>query len=159
MANDLPNPQFGRHLIEELTSDDMGGCIIYTQKVPWKLYGSKLTLAPIKTVMIEENSLESLNVLLNYTVDFDTAVAFGGGLVIDAAKYVAWKTGKRFVAIPTAISADVSVCRAVAVREDWKVRYVGDKMPEKLVIDFDVIQCKRRSKSVPPGGRINIVPL
>ena len=73
-------------------------------------------------------------------MDFDTAVAFGGGLAIDTAKYVAWKTGKRFVAIPTAISAGVSVCRAVAVREGWKVRYVGDKMPEKLIIDFDVIQ-------------------
>jgi len=140
MANDLPNPQFGCHLIEELTSDDMGECIIYTQRVPWDLYGSRFALSPIQTVMIEEISLESLNGLLNNPADFDTAIAFGGGRAIDAAKYVAWKTGKRFVAIPTAISADVSVCRAIAVREDFKVRYVGDKMPNQLIIDFDIIQ-------------------
>ena len=116
MTNDLPSPQFGRHLIEELTSNDLGECIIYTQKVPWEYYGNRFALTPIKTVMIEEISLESLNLLLNNPVDFDTVIAFGGGLAIDAAKYVAWKTGKRFVAVPTAISADVSVCRAVAFR-------------------------------------------
>jgi glycerol dehydrogenase-like iron-containing ADH family enzyme len=155
MTNDLPNPQFGRHLIEGLTSDDAGECIIYTQKVPWELYGGRFTLSPVKTVMIEEISLESLNVLLNNSLDFDTAIAFGGGLAIDTAKYVAWKTGKRFIAIPTAISADVSVCRAVAVREDFKVRYIGDKMPDQLIIDFDIIQ------SAPPhinrGGVCDIL--
>ena len=63
IINDLPNPQFGRRLIEELTSEDMGECIIYTQKIPWELYGSRFALSPIKTVMIEEVSLESLNIL------------------------------------------------------------------------------------------------
>ncbi|MHC4204565.1 MAG: iron-containing alcohol dehydrogenase [Planctomycetota bacterium] len=140
MTNDLPKPQFGRHLIEDLASADTGKPIIYTQKVPWELYGSRFALSPVKTVTIEEVSLESLNALLNNPADFDTAIAFGGGLAIDAAKYIAWKTGKRFIAVPTAISADVSVCRAVAVREDFKVRYIGDKMPDQLIIDFDIIQ-------------------
>ena len=140
MTNDLPKPQFGRHLVEDLTSNDLGKYILYTQKVPWELYGSRFTLSPIQTVMIEEVSIESLNGLLNNPADFDTAIAFGGGLAIDAAKYVAWKTGKRFIAIPTAVSADVSVCRAVAVRKDWKVRYIGDKMSDQLIIDFDIIQ-------------------
>ena len=155
MTNDLPKPQFGRHLIEELTSDYLGECIIYTQKVPWELYGSRFSLSPIKTVTIEEVSLESLNALLNNSLDFDTAIAFGGGLAIDTAKYVAWKADKRLATIPTAISADVSVCRAVAVREDFKVRYVGDKMPDQLIIDFDIIQ------SAPPhinrGGVCDIL--
>ena len=155
MTNDLPKPRFGRHLIEELTSGDTGKSIIYTQKVPWELYGDRFALSPIKTVTIEEVSLESLNGLLNNPADFDTAIAFGGGLAIDAAKYVAWKTGKRFIAIPTVISADVSVCRAVAVRQDWKVRYLGDKMPDQLIIDFDIIQ------SAPPhinrGGICDIL--
>ncbi len=155
MTNDLPKPQFGRHLIEELASTDTGKSIIYTQKVPWELYGSRFALSPVKTVTIEEVSLESLNALLNNPADFDTAIAFGGGLAIDAAKYIAWKTGKRFIAVPTAISADVSVCRAVAVREDFKVRYIGDKMPDQLIIDFDIIQ------SAPPhinrGGVCDIL--
>jgi hypothetical protein len=64
MTNDFPKPQFGRHLIEELTSDDPGECIIYTQKVPWELYGGRLALSRTQPVMIEEVSLESINGLL-----------------------------------------------------------------------------------------------
>jgi glycerol-1-phosphate dehydrogenase [NAD(P)+] len=90
--------------------------------------------------MIEQAGLELLNNLLDDFTDCDSIVALGGGLAIDSAKYVAWKKQKRFIAIPTVISADVSLCRAVAVREDWKVRYIGDKMPESLIIDFDVIR-------------------
>lgn len=155
MTDDLPIKQYGRHLVEELTSKDLGRFIVYTQAVPWKLYGGRFTDKPSDKKLIEEISLESLNRLLSACKDFDTVVAFGGGLAIDSAKYVAWKTGKRFVAIPTVISADVSVCRSVAVREDWKVRYIGDKMPDQLIIDFDIIQ------SAPPylnrGGVCDIL--
>ncbi len=140
MTDALPIRRFGRHLIEGLTSEDLGRFIIYTQEMPWKRYGARFSGEPIRTELIEEISLESLNGLLNISEDFETVIAFGGGLAIDSAKYVAWKTGKRFVAIPTVVSADVSVCRAVAVREDWKVRYIGDKMPDQLIIDFDIIQ-------------------
>lgn len=155
MAHDLPTPHFGRRLIEELSAEDLGGSVVYTQKVPWERYGGRFAKAPVRTVMIEEVGLESLDALLKAPVDCDTVVAFGGGLAIDAAKYVAWKTGRRFIAIPTVVSADVSVCRAIAIRNDWRVRYVGDKMPDQLIIDFDVIQ------SAPPhlnrGGVCDIL--
>jgi glycerol-1-phosphate dehydrogenase [NAD(P)+] len=90
--------------------------------------------------MIEQVGLESLNNLLDDFVDCDSIVAFGGGLAVDSAKYVAWKKQMRFIVIPTVISADVSVCRAIAVRNNWKVRYIGDKMPDRLIVDFDVIR-------------------
>ncbi|MHC4169761.1 MAG: iron-containing alcohol dehydrogenase [Planctomycetota bacterium] len=140
MTDYLPIRRFGRHLIEELTAAELARFIIYTQDVPWKLYGERFAGKPVRTELIEEIGLESLNGLLDISEDFDTVVAFGGGLAIDSAKYVAWKTSKRFIAIPTVVSADVSVCRAVAVREGWKVRYIGDKMPDELIIDFDIIQ-------------------
>lgn len=140
MANDLPVPRFGRGLVEEISSEDLGKSIIYTQEVPWKHYAERFSIRPTKTEMIEEVSLESLRILAENCTDCDTIIAFGGGLAIDSAKYAAWKAGKRFVAVPTVVSADVSVCRAVAVREDWKVRYIGDKMPDELLIDFDIIQ-------------------
>ncbi|MHC4435467.1 MAG: iron-containing alcohol dehydrogenase, partial [Planctomycetota bacterium] len=129
MIDDLPVPQFGHHLVEDLSSDDLGSCVVYSQQVPCKLYGNRLKTGPAKTVLVDEVSLESLDGLLIDSVDFDTVVAFGGGLAIDSAKFVAWKTGKPFVAIPTVVSADVSVCRAIAVRDNWRVRYIGDKMP------------------------------
>ncbi|MHC4242244.1 MAG: iron-containing alcohol dehydrogenase [Planctomycetota bacterium] len=140
MKNDLPVPEFGHNLIENLSSEDLGSCVIYTQEVPWKLFSSRFKTKPLKIVMVEEVGLELLNNLLEDFTDCDSVIALGGGLAIDSAKYVAWKKQKRFIAIPTVISADVALCRAVAVRENWKVRYIGDKMPDRLIIDFDVIR-------------------
>ena len=140
MKNDLPTPEFGTNLIESLSSEDLGKYIVYTQDVPWNLYGSRFKNKPLKIVMIEQVGMELLNKLLDDFTDCDTIVAFGGGLAIDSAKFVAWKKRKSLISIPTVISADVSLCRVVAVREDWKVRYIGDKMPDRLIIDFDIIR-------------------
>jgi glycerol-1-phosphate dehydrogenase [NAD(P)+] len=140
MINDLPVPQYGYNIIENLGSEDLGRYVVYTQEVPWILYADRFKTAPLKIVMVEQVGLELLNDLLDDFIDCDTIVAFGGGRAIDSAKFVAWKKQKRFVAIPSVISADVALCRAVAVRKDWKVRYIGDKMPDRLIIDFDVIQ-------------------
>jgi glycerol-1-phosphate dehydrogenase [NAD(P)+] len=140
MKNDLPVPEFGHNLIEKLSPEDLGRCIVYTQEIPWKLFGGRFKTRSLKIVMIEQVGLELLNDLLDDFMDCDTIVAFGGGLAIDAAKFVAWKRQKRFIAIPSVISADVAFCRAVAVRKDWKVRYIGDKMPDRLIIDFDIIR-------------------
>ncbi|MCP4611752.1 MAG: iron-containing alcohol dehydrogenase family protein [Planctomycetes bacterium] len=140
MKNDLPVPEFGENLIENLNSEDLDRYIIYTQEVPWKFFGGRFKAEPLKILMVEQVGLELLDNLLDDFTDCDSIVALGGGLAIDSAKYVAWKKQKKFIAIPTVISADVSLCRAVAVREDWKVRYIGDKMPDRLIIDFDVIR-------------------
>jgi glycerol dehydrogenase-like iron-containing ADH family enzyme len=155
MIHDLPIPEFGHHIIENFHAEDLGRYIVYAQDVPWQLYGNRFKQEPFKTVMVEEVGLETLNGLLNNFPECDTVVAVGGGLAIDSAKFVAWKTGKRFISIPTVISADVAVCRAVGIRKDWKVRYIGDKMPDRLIIDYDVIQ------SAPPhlnrGGVCDIL--
>jgi glycerol-1-phosphate dehydrogenase [NAD(P)+] len=140
METNLPEPEFGHNLIENLKTENLGRYIIYTQEVPWKLFGDRFKTKPHKIVMIEQAGLELLHNLLDDFTDCDNVVALGGGLAIDSAKFVAWKKQKRFIAIPTVISADVSLCRTVAVREDWKVRYIGDKMPDRLIIDFDVIK-------------------
>ena len=140
MKNDLPVPEFGHNLIESLISEDLGKYVVYTQQIPWKLYGGRFQTRPLKIAMIDQVGLELLDKLVDDFVDCDCIVAFGGGLAIDSAKFVAWKKKKRFISIPTVISADVSLCRAVAVRQDWKVRYVGDKIPDRVIIDFDIIR-------------------
>lgn len=140
MTNDLPMPCFGRNQIETLDFDALGRCLLYTQDVPWERYGDRFTQKPVQPVMITDMGLDSLEALQDRAAACDTVIAFGGGLAIDAAKYVAWKERKQFIAIPTAISADVAVCRAVAIRDNWRVRYVGDKMPDQLLIDYDIIQ-------------------
>lgn len=155
MQNDLPVPEFGRQLIGNLSDADLGKVLIVTQEIPWQRYGDRFQEKTQDRIEVKEIGLPFLDSILDRAKHCDTVIALGGGLAIDSAKYLAWKNEKKLITIPTAISADVAVCRAVAIREDWRVHYIGDKMPDRLLIDFDIIQ------SAPPqlnrGGICDIL--
>ena len=65
--------------------------------------------------------------------------AVGGGLVADAAKYLAVKLNKSLVCLPTALSVDAFITWASGYRKDGCVYYLETKTPEHLIIDFDVL--------------------
>lgn len=65
--------------------------------------------------------------------------AVGGGLVADAAKYLAVKLGLPLVVLPTALSVDAFITAASGIRRDGCVYYIETKVPERLILDFDVI--------------------
>jgi glycerol-1-phosphate dehydrogenase [NAD(P)+] len=63
----------------------------------------------------------------------------GGGLTADAAKYFAARLDLPLVVLPTALSVDAFLTAASGVRQDGCVRYIPTKVPERLVLDFDVL--------------------
>lgn len=63
----------------------------------------------------------------------------GGGLVADAAKYVAWKKKRPCVLVPTTLSVDGFFTALVAIRKDGGVFYVTTGPAEKVFVDFDVV--------------------
>jgi glycerol-1-phosphate dehydrogenase [NAD(P)+] len=65
--------------------------------------------------------------------------AVGGGLVADAAKYLAAKLGLPLTVMPTALSVDAFITAASGIRRDGCVYYVATKVPEKIILDLDVI--------------------
>jgi len=65
--------------------------------------------------------------------------AVGGGLVADAAKYIAMRQRLPMVCLPTALSVDAYLTWASGVREQGGVRYIETKAPETLILDLDVI--------------------
>lgn len=65
--------------------------------------------------------------------------AIGGGLAVDAAKYVAAKANRPLVCVPTAISVDAFLTWASGYREGGCVRYIETKPPDQVVIDLDLI--------------------
>ncbi|MFN8451912.1 MAG: iron-containing alcohol dehydrogenase [Anaerolineae bacterium] len=69
----------------------------------------------------------------------------GGGMVGDAAKYVAWKKGLPVVLVPTSLSQDGFFTALVAAREDGTVGYVTTGPAERLIIDWDVIRAAPQS--------------
>lgn len=65
--------------------------------------------------------------------------AVGGGLAADAAKYYAMKLNLPLVVLPTALSVDAFITPTSAVRREGCVYYLPTKLPERLVLDFEVI--------------------
>lgn len=70
----------------------------------------------------------------------DVVVGIGGGSCVDMAKYIAWKRGCRMVLVPSIVSVDAPLTNTVAVRENKKVKYIGDIYPEEIVVDYNLIQ-------------------
>jgi glycerol-1-phosphate dehydrogenase [NAD(P)+] len=69
----------------------------------------------------------------------DVIYSVGGGLTVDAAKYFALRLGMPLVCLPTALSVDAFLTAASGIRLDGCVQYVPTKVPERLVLDLDVL--------------------
>jgi len=71
-------------------------------------------------------------------------VGFGGGTALDTAKYLAWKLERPLVQIPTITSVDAGFTDAVGVRDGGRVRYIGNIVPEVVVLDLPLIRTAPR---------------
>jgi glycerol dehydrogenase-like iron-containing ADH family enzyme len=73
-----------------------------------------------------------------------TIVGIGGGTALDTAKYVAWATGRPLVQVPSITSVDAGFTDAIGVRDRGRVRYIGNVVPEMVVLDLALV------RSAPP---------
>lgn len=76
---------------------------------------------------------------LGERVDGDVVYAVGGGLAVDAAKYIGKMKSMPVVSLPTAITVDAFFTWAAGIREDGCVKYIETGAPERVVIDLDVL--------------------
>lgn len=96
-------------------------------------------LEPLEAAIAHWDSL--LTQLESESDEMQQAVVYavGGGLVADAAKYMAIKLDLPLVCLPTALSVDAFITSASGIRRDGCVYYIETKVPETLVADLDVI--------------------
>jgi glycerol-1-phosphate dehydrogenase [NAD(P)+] len=69
----------------------------------------------------------------------DHVVGIGGGVVMDTAKFLAWRNQTRLVLAPSIISVDASVTNTVAIRRNGSVEYDGFVVAEPIIADLDLI--------------------
>jgi glycerol-1-phosphate dehydrogenase [NAD(P)+] len=70
---------------------------------------------------------------------YDIVYAVGGGLTADAAKYLAAKLDLPLTVVPTALSVDAFITAASGIRRNGCVYYIATKVPENIILDFNVI--------------------
>jgi glycerol-1-phosphate dehydrogenase [NAD(P)+] len=131
--------RYGQDACEGL-GKEIGKFCVMTMDIPWKVSKDKLGGTPLEVVFIETMEEKWLDQMCDKLTDCDTVVGIGGGMAIDAAKYVSWKKGWRLVSIPTILSVDAFTTPSVGIRRNHEVVYIGQSSPNPLVIDFGIIR-------------------
>ena len=128
--------------------NEIGRFCVMTMDIPWKVTHALLGGTPEKVTFVETKEEDWLESVCASLPVCDTVVGVGGGMAIDAAKYVSWKKGIRLVSIPTILSVDAFTTPAAGIRRNHEVAYVGHASPDPLVIDFGIIRTAPRELNI-----------
>jgi glycerol dehydrogenase-like iron-containing ADH family enzyme len=131
---------YGRELLDELPMAWWRQPIVLTQPEPWELVKDQFHLDTTQMHMVKSMEHSRVQEVTRGFSAGSAVFGIGGGMALDHAKYVSWKTGAPLVLVPTILSVDAAYTKAVGVREGSKVRYVGEVYPDRLLVDYGLLQ-------------------
>jgi len=106
---------------------------VFTTPEVWNRHGYLLRLPDPEVHYVHSMDLAHLESRFG-DLQAEVVYGMGGGQAVDTAKWVGGRAGARVVAVPTVLSTDAALVPSVAVRVEGRVRYVGDRAPDELVI-------------------------
>ncbi len=118
---------------------DLGPITVAANTPPWASIRDALPNVR-RVIDASDVSLDHLDTIVAAEPDSTSVVVgIGGGTALDTAKYIAMRTGKRLILVPTVMSVDAGFTNAVGVRVDGHVRYIGPVVPELVILDLPLI--------------------
>jgi len=116
--------------------------LLVTQDEAWQAVERRLgSLRPERTIAITSVAQSDLEALLPQAEAAEAIVGVGGGMAVDGAKYLAWRTGRPLRLVPTIVSTDAFATEAAGIRLDGaRVRYVGHAHSEEILVDFQLLR-------------------
>jgi len=136
----VARPVYGRDMLSILPGSILERPIVITQPEPWAMVGKSLGKNAAFVHMVDTMDHAKISHLTASIPDGSAVFGVGGGMAADLAKFVSWKRSLPLVLMPSILSVDAAYCKAIAVRENGKVRYIGSVYPDYFLIDFDLIR-------------------
>jgi glycerol-1-phosphate dehydrogenase [NAD(P)+] len=121
-------------------SADWGRFGVVTTRSPWALAKPLLAAAPARVARVASLERADLDQMAAELRGVDRAVGLGGGLALDAAKFVAWRLGVPLVQVPSSASNNACFTRTSGCLERGRRAPMRDgPVPEAVVVDHDLI--------------------
>jgi glycerol-1-phosphate dehydrogenase [NAD(P)+] len=134
-----PVLRIGRDVLAAQIAALAGRYALLTQPEPAAFVDPTIAGRAAATVMVGSLAAADLETLVAGLPDVDRVVGIGGGMTLDAAKYVAWRRGIPLVLAPSIVSVDAAVTNTIAVRDGGRVEYRGFVVAEVIVADLALI--------------------
>jgi glycerol-1-phosphate dehydrogenase [NAD(P)+] len=131
-----PIPKIRYLSLEEVNEERQVALV--TSGPAWEAVQSRLNLPVVWQTEVIEATVEDWDNLFR-DCRGEVVYAVGGGLPIDAGKYLAVKKDIPLIGIPTAVSVDAFMTWASGIRVEGGVRYIETTIPSELIVDLHVI--------------------
>ena len=130
------------HLLPFAEIEEKRPALLVTSSPAWHAVEDQLRgLNVVQKIEVTEANTAHWNSLMS-TIHGplpEVVYAVGGGLVADTVKYISSKLNLPMTCLPTALSVDAFLTAASGIRRDGCVFYIDTKVPENLMVDFEVI--------------------
>ncbi len=122
--------------------------LLVTEKNLQELFADTLKeigrdLEDCEVYLVENSSFDIAVTLAKYLCvkGFDACIGFGGGKVLDAAKYAAFVAKIPYICLPTTLSNDsLASPFSVMATDGYNRKTFGCKIPTGIIVDTDVIR-------------------
>ncbi len=133
-------PLYGTCLLSNIPSSFFDDSLVFCAPEAWELVRDQFARPPREVALPQSMEQSAIEAQVRALPVVKSVFGIGGGSACDAAKMYAWIHRARLVLVPTILSVDAAFTKAVGVRVDHRVRYVGDVLPDYLLVDFELLQ-------------------
>ncbi|MCP4398305.1 MAG: iron-containing alcohol dehydrogenase [bacterium] len=130
---------YGRGIVGHLVTR-LDKCLVVTMADVWPILEPSFQQAPQQLHFVNTLEITELEAWVKSIHGIEHVIGMGGGVAADVAKFVRWKKRVPLYQVPTIVSVDAFFTHEIAIRDGGVVKYIGDAVPERVFVDYEIIE-------------------